>query len=100
MKNFLIVFERGYISDLQNSIDFYKEINVALAKKFNSAVNKAIDSIIKAPLFRIRYDNIRCYKVRKFPYLVHYSVDEKDRLIKIYGIICTHRNPKDYYIKE
>lgn len=100
MKKFSITFEKSYISDLQNAIDFYKDINMSLAKKFNASVDKAIDSIIKTPMFRIRYDEIRCYKVRKFPYLLHFSVDEKERLIKVYGIICTYRNPKDSYLKK
>ena len=100
MKKFSIIFEKGYILDLQNAVDFYKDINVGLAKKFSAAVDKAIDAIIKTPLFRIRYDEIRCYKVRKFPYLLHFSVDEKEKLIKIYGIICTYRNPEDSYIKK
>ena len=100
MKRYSIIFEKSYISDLQNAIDYYKEINVGLAKKFNTTADKALDTIIKAPLFKIRYDDIRCYKIRKFPFLLHFSVDEKERLIKVYGIICTSRNPEDYYLKK
>ena len=45
-------------------------------------------------LFAVRYDNIRCMGIEKFPYLVHYRINEQTQTVKVEALFHTSRNPK------
>lgn len=46
--------------------------------------------------FGYLFENVRSIRVKKFPYIIFYKVDNQS--INIFGIIHTKRNP--YLIKE
>ena len=46
-----------------------------------------------SPFATVRYDNIRCAQVKKFPYLVHYHIDEIQGIVTIIAVYSTHRAP-------
>ena len=41
----------------------------------------------------IHYDNIRCSKVKTFPYLIHFTMEEDIKTIKVIAAFNTNRNP-------
>ncbi len=63
--------------DIQQAIDYYNGCQQGLGKRFHSEVKKAFVIIQRSPAFQIRYDDVHCYPLRAFPYLVHYIHDEK-----------------------
>jgi toxin ParE1/3/4 len=56
------------IQDIQKAIDYYDEQQIGLGRKFESSLNKYIASLEKNPFFSIRYDQVRCLPLKKFPY--------------------------------
>ena len=63
-------------------------------KAFLSDHTKEFRTLSYNPYFQTRYENVRCLPLAKFPYLIHYIVEEQSRRIVVVGLICTHRNPK------
>lgn len=43
---------------------------------------------------RIRYNEIRCKKIEKFPFLIHYTINEIEKTILIFAVFHTSRNPE------
>jgi hypothetical protein len=69
--------------DLSQSIDWYKNINPKLAKRFLESFKEGVSIIRKEPLhFQIRYDDVRIVMLNTFPYLIHYTLDKNTIIIK------------------
>ena len=83
--------------DIQEGINWYKSQQKGLDKRFHKAVKNAFEVIGSNPYFQIRYENVRCYSLKKFPYLLHYIVNEKDKKIVLLGVVNTYKKPKQFH---
>ncbi len=90
---FEIVIEPPALQDIQEAIDYYDEQQVGLGEKFESELNKYFTTLLNIPFFQIRYDKNRCLPLKKFPYMIHYTVDEENEWIVIRAVLNTHRDP-------
>lgn len=92
---FKVLFAAEVYDDLQQSIDWYNEQQSGLGSRFFAAVKQQISRISKSPAsFAIRYDEVRCAKVRNFPCLIHFKVFSESNTVKIIAVFSTHRNPE------
>src|SRR5690554_1844316 len=66
---------------------------------FIKLVNTALNDLKKNPHYQIRYDNFRMKIVKKFPYVIHYILDENRQIVFVYGIRNSYQDP-DKYPKE
>jgi toxin ParE1/3/4 len=80
-------------NDIQNNIDWYNEQQKNLGKKFLDEIKTYIQKLKSIPFFQIRYDNVRCLPLKKFPFMIHYTIDEDEKVIIIRAILNTHRDP-------
>jgi hypothetical protein len=44
--------------------------------------------------FAVKYDDVRCMCIKKFPYLVHYRVNQQTQTVKVEALLHTSRDPK------
>lgn len=94
LKKFEIDLEPEALDDIQNAIDYYNLCKPGLGKRFYNTIDKHFRFLQKNyTSFAIRYDDIRCLKVEKFPYMIHYRVLSSQQTISIKAIFCTHENP-------
>ncbi|MCF8449075.1 MAG: hypothetical protein K9G49_04305 [Taibaiella sp.] len=85
------------VNDIQNAVNYYNSKQGGLGKKYYNDVSKQIASIIKAPFSRaIRYDDIRFGVLDKFPFAIHYNIDEN--MVIIQGVISMYMNPETSWI--
>lgn len=88
-----IKIDTGAYQDIIDAALWYEEQAQGLGGRYKAQVIKQIDSLKKNPLIvAVRYANVRCMKIKKFPFLVHYTVEES--MITIYAVIHTSRNPE------
>lgn len=78
--SFEIVFEPQAQADIQQAIDYYDTQQTGLGEKFWLSLVKHIASISKNPFFQIRYSNVRCLPMTKFPFMIHLLLDEKEKI--------------------
>lgn len=97
MKSFEIILHENAINDIQNAIDYYKTISSSLAEKFLSAINNTFTELKKNPFYQIRYDNVRMRTVKRFPYILHFVVNEQKNIVEIYGVRHSAQNPDTSY---
>jgi len=80
--------------DIQDAVDYYNSCKAGLGKRFYNAVDNHFDFLKKNYLsFAVRYDDIRCMPIKKFPYMIHYRVLESQDTVSVKAIFCTHDNP-------
>lgn len=96
--SYAIVIDSRAIQDIQKAIDYYDEQQSGLGQKFEHALNKHLLTLEKNPFFHIRYDNVHCLPVTKFPYMVHFTVDKKNKLVTVQAIFHTSIDPKKWKI--
>lgn len=82
-------------TDLKKAKKWYLDKNPLLAEEFKAEVNKEIDYIGKHPEhYQRKHKVLRQSLITRFPYAIFYLVDEQQKLIVIFGILHTHRNPE------
>ena len=95
MKKFRIRIDPMALEDIQGITDWYNQQKEMVGKRFQDSTIKQINKLAKDPnSFAIRYNEIRCMQVKKFPYMVHFYINEKLGFVDVLAVISTHRNPK------
>jgi predicted metalloprotease len=90
-----LIYAAEVYEDLQENINWYIHMQEGLGSRFFKAVKEQFRRIQKNPYtVAVRYDDIRCAKVKKFPYLVHFEIFQDQNVIKIIAVFSTHRDPK------
>ncbi len=95
MANYKIRVESEALQDIQEATDWYNKQLHGLGSRFQKQVKAQINALKKNPLgYGIRYANVRCVMVNKFPFLVHFTIDEAQKLVEVFAIYHTSRNPE------
>lgn len=91
---FKLIYAVEVFDDLQENIDWYNKKQSGLGARFFKSVKDQTIRIKKNPFSAtLRYDDVRCAKVKGFPYLVHYKIFQDINTIKVIAVFSTHRNP-------
>jgi len=88
-----VVVNPKSIMDIQKAIDYYDEQQVGLGKKFEGTLNKYLLKLQKNPFFSIRYDKVHCLPIKKYPFMIHFTIDEKKKEVTIRALFHTSLNP-------
>lgn len=100
MKKYKIYIDKDAYTDIENAANWYNTQQINLGSRFIKQTKQQINSLkINPHKCSIRYANIRCLLVKKFPFLIHYAIDEINELVEIYAIIHTSRNPKIWEVE-
>ena len=88
-----ILIDEEALSDIQEATEWYNEQLQDLGSRFQKQVKSQINSLkTDAEIHTNRYENVRCMLIKKFPFMVHYTVD--NLTVNIFAILHTSRNPK------
>jgi plasmid stabilization system protein ParE len=81
--------------DIWEAAMWYNKRQDGLGKRFTAAVREKVHFICKNPqASNIRYDSVRTTVLNVFPFMIHYTVLEKDKTILISAVLHTSRNPE------
>jgi mRNA-degrading endonuclease RelE of RelBE toxin-antitoxin system len=93
--NYNVKIEPQALADIQEVTDWYNQAKDGLGGRFQKTAIKQIDSLNKDPhIYAIRYKEIRCLLVKKFPYMVHFYINNQTNTVEVLAVISTSRNPK------
>lgn len=92
---FKVEFSPGFYNDLEQAIDWYNEIQSGLGDRLFNNVKKQTQKLSTSALnFAIKYDDIRCMCIKKFPYVIHYRLNEQTKTVRVEAMFHTSRDPK------
>ena len=92
--NFVIKIEPEAVQDIQDVIYWYEVQQSGLGKQFYREVELAIGRLQQNPFYQVRYRNVRCLPLTKYPFMIHYTIDETNSIVIIRAIFNTSLNPK------
>lgn len=93
---FSINIEPLALQDIQKAIDYYDEQQIGLGEKFEAAINHHLVTLIKNPFFQIRYDLVHCLPMKKYPYMIHFTINEQDKSLTVRAVFNTSLDPKKW----
>lgn len=94
MTSFTISIDEEALIDIQQGTDWYNQQLDGLGQRFQKQVKSQILSLKRNhSSYSIRYKDVRCMPIKKFPFMVHFSVDESQRIVEVFAVIHTRRNP-------
>lgn len=95
MNRYEVKIEPEALVDLQEITRWYNEKQAGLGKRFQNTAIRQINSLAKDPqIYVIRYKEIRCVVIKKFPYMVHFYINNVNNTVEVLAVISTDRNPK------
>jgi hypothetical protein len=100
-RKFEVIVHPKVFIDLQLTIDFYNKERDFLGNEFYIIALDRLKSLKNdALLYQVRYEDVRCLKIARFPFLIHFSVDAEFKKVLVHAVISTHKNPIKNWIKR
>lgn len=82
-------------TDIREAKLWYKAQQAGLEIEFAIAIEETIELILKAPeLYAVRYKKIRIAHPLRFPYNIHFYIDEPNSVVVITAIVHSKRHLK------
>ena len=92
---FQLKIDTDALNDIQETFEWYETQLKGLGLRYKTQAKKQINSLKKDPyLFSIKYNEIRCRKIEKFPFLIHYLINENTKTVTVFAVFHTSRNPE------
>lgn len=92
---FQLKIDTDALHDIQETFEWYELQLKGLGLRYKTQVKKQINSLKKDPyLFSIKYNEIRCKKIEKFPFLIHYQINDNVNFVTVFAVFHTSRNPE------
>ena len=92
---FQLKIDTDALNDIQETFELYETQLKGLGLRYKTQAKKQINSLKKDPyLFSIKYNEIRCRKIEKFPFLIHYLINENTKTVTVFAVFHTSRNPE------
>jgi plasmid stabilization system protein ParE len=84
-------------NDLLESADYYLKISEKVSKAFLIEVDQKLEILSTNPsAFQIRYRDYHTIPLSKFPFLIHYFLDENAGRVEVLAILHTSRNSDNW----
>jgi len=84
--------------DIKETNDFYNSRVKGLGKEFVAVVKEEFKTILHRPLlFEIKYKNTRIAYTKRFPFGIHFEIQENTNRIVVKGLYHTARNSEIWY---
>lgn len=95
MKFYKVKINIDALSDIQQATDWYNKRLPELGTRFQKNVKRQINTLKHSAVnYSIRYNNVRCMLIKRFPFLVHFIIDEANLVVEVFAIFHTSRNPQ------
>jgi Plasmid stabilisation system protein. len=82
------------VTDIEAAIEYYNGLASDLGYRFADLISDYFDRIAGNPTASaMRYKNIRCKPVKRFPFLITYTIDEQNQSVNILRVFNTYQEP-------
>ena len=85
--------------EIEEAYLYYESIQNCLGIKFILEYENYLNTLYKIPFFEQKYNSIRVLPLKKFPYSIHFSVNETEKIVVIHAVTCDYQNPETLKIK-
>jgi plasmid stabilization system protein ParE len=80
--------------DVRDAASWYDKQRPGLGKRFTHAIRSKLVLIGENPhKYAVRYKKARTALLRRFPFMIHFIIDEPQRIVVVLAIWHTSRDP-------
>ena len=99
--NYKVVFRNRANIDFIDAYTWYEKQQEGLGERFFNAIVNKSELISSDPhLFKTSYNKYHEVLLDKFPYLIIYTINDRQKIVRIMAIFHTSRNPHNKYKKQ
>jgi hypothetical protein len=92
-----IVIDDRAIDDIEMAMNYYQTISRKTMLGFYRDLQKKLQDLSISPYHQIRYNMVRCLPLIKYPFMIHFMIDEPNKQVLIIAILNTYQNPDSSY---
>ncbi|MBO9204870.1 MULTISPECIES: type II toxin-antitoxin system RelE/ParE family toxin [Niastella] len=82
------------LHDIDVAIEYYNSLATDLGYRFANVISEYFERIAHSPTSSaVRYKNIRCKPVHRFPFLITYTTDDLNQSVNILRVFNTYQEP-------
>jgi toxin ParE1/3/4 len=82
------------IKDIAAAIEYYNALSPDLGYRFADFLATYFDRIAALPTASaVRYKNVRCKPMKRFPFLITFTIDEAAQSVNILRVFNTYQEP-------
>ncbi len=85
--------------EIDETVFYYENIRKGLGKDFILDYENQLNTLYNFPFFEEKYNIIRTLPLKKFPYTIHFTVDEFEKTVSIQAVTCNYQDPNTTRIK-
>ena len=85
--------------ELEEIFLYYESISNDLADKFLSEYENHLITLENIPFFQVKHNIIRKLPIKKFPYTIHFRVEENEKIVYIEAVSCDYQDPNTTKVK-
>jgi hypothetical protein len=85
--------------EVDEAADYYESKSKGLGKLFYLEFKSYSKTLRSIPFFEEKYNIIRTLPLKKFPYTIHFTVDENEKLVSIQAVTSNYQDPNTTRIK-
>ncbi len=94
--SFVIRIEPEAKQDIQEAIDWYNYQQSGLGGKFYLSFLDNIQRLKTNPYYQIRYADVRCLPITKFPFMIHFTIEASSNTVIIRAVFNTSLDPEKW----
>ena len=95
--SYKIVVTPKAVQQIDDAIDYYKnKVSVKIARLFIEDYKITFKEILTTRYFKLFFEGFRGKPMKKFPFIIFYTVDETKKVIIIKALFHTAQHPDKY----
>jgi toxin ParE1/3/4 len=79
--------------EIENAIDYYALYSPDAPVNFITSLKEAYGTLENNPFFRVRYNNVRALKIKRFPHSLYFIINEDKNIVRVLSCFHNKRNP-------
>jgi len=85
--------------EIDEAANYYESKSKGLGKFFYLEFKSYSKTLRNSPFFEEKYNIIRTLPLKKFPYTIHFTVDENEKIVSIQAVTSNYQDPNITRIK-
>jgi hypothetical protein len=99
MKKYKIVADPRVADDLKIAKGFLNARRKGFGAKFLNEYRSFLKTLEINPEFQKRYKDFHCLPLKTFKYMIHYKIDQVNKIVRVYAVLSTYQDPSKHWIK-
>lgn len=79
--------------------EYYESLSSGLGTKFFNEYQDYVETLKTFPFFEEKYNIVRILHLKKFPYTIHFTVDQNEKIVTVLAVTSNYQDPNTTRIK-